>query len=173
MVEACASSKAEWFAVHTYAKHEKNVTAQLRQKQITVFTPTLTQSRVWSDRKKIIDVPLFPCYVFVQATTWRDIHLNVVTIPGVLGWVGVRKQPMAIPEAQIEPFRLITSKNLPASPYPFLNIGQRVRVRGGCLDGVEGIFVARGNDARLIVSVDLIQQSAAVSLDGYQVDPIP
>ena len=172
MSEACTPCKAEWFAVQTYAKHEKTVTAHLRQRQITVFTPTLRQSHVWSDRKKVIDVPLFPCYVFVQAATWRDIHLSVVTAPGVLGWVGVRKQPMAIPESQIETFRVITSKNLPASPYPFLNIGQRVRIQGGCLDGVEGVLVGKNGNSRLIVSIDLIRQSASVALDGYRVVPI-
>jgi transcription antitermination factor NusG len=172
MSEACTPCKAEWFAVHTYAKHEKTVTAQLEQRQVTVFTPTLRQSRVWSDRKKVIDVPLFPCYVFVQAATWRDIHLHVVTVPGVLGWVGVRRQPMAIPESQIETFRVITSENLPAHPYPFLNIGQRVRIQGGCLDGVEGVLVGKNGNSRLIVSIDLIRKSAAVALDGYRVVPI-
>jgi transcription antitermination factor NusG len=173
MSEACTPCQAEWFAVHTYAKHEKNVTAQLRQRQVTVFTPTLRQCRVWSDRKKVIDVPLFPCYVFVQAVEWRDVHRAVITVPGVLGWVGSGRQPLAIPQCEVEAVRAITDERVCASPYPFLKVGQRVRVRGGCLDGVEGIFMARGNDNRLIVSVDLIQQSAAVSLDGYQVVPIP
>jgi transcription antitermination factor NusG len=172
MVEACTPDKAEWFAVHTYAKHEKNVTAQLIQRKITVFTPTLRQSRVWSDRKKVIDVPLFPCYVFVQTTTWRDIHLPVVTVPGVLGWVGVHKQPMAIPEAQIETFRVITDKNVPASPYPFLNVGERVRIKSGALDGVEGVLVERRGGHQLVVSVDLIQKSVCVAIDGYAVEKV-
>jgi transcription antitermination factor NusG len=172
MSEPCTPCQGEWFAVHTYATHEKNVTAQLRQRQITVFTPTLRQCRVWSDRKKVIDVPLFPCYVFVQAATWRDIHLNVVTVPGVLGWVGPRKQPMPIPESQIEPFQVITSKNLPATPYPFLNIGQRVRIRSGALDGVEGVLVERRGGHQLVVSVDLIQRSVCVAIDGYALEEV-
>jgi hypothetical protein len=79
---------------------------------------------------------------------------------------------MAIPESQIETFRVITSENLPAHPYPFLNIGQRVRIQGGCLDGVEGVLVGKNGDSRLIVSIDLIRKSAAVALDGYRVVPI-
>ena len=173
MLEACASSKGEWFAIHTYAKHEKAVAAQLADRQITAFTPTVRETRKWSDRKKIIEVPLFSCYVFVQAVEWRDVHRTVITVPGVLGWVGSGREPLAIPQCEVEAVRAITDEHLSASPCPFLKVGQRVRVRGGCLDGVEGIFVARGNDNRLIVSVDLIQQSAAVSLDGYQIVPIP
>jgi transcription antitermination factor NusG len=99
--------------------------------------------------------------------------MSVVTVPGVLGWVGVRKQPMAIPESQIETFQVITSKNLPATPYPFLNIGQRVRIRGGALDGVEGVLVERRGGHQLVVSVDLIQRSVCVSIDGYALEKVP
>jgi len=166
------TTSGEWFAVHTNAKHEKAVAAHLAYRQINAFTPVLRQVRTWSDRKKIIDVPLFSCYVFVQAAKWRDVHYTVLTVPGVLGWVGSRGEPLAIPSCQIDAVRAITDRKVSASTHPFLKLGQRVRVRGGCLDGVEGIFVAQGNDNRLIVSVDLIQQSAAVSLEGYQIVPI-
>jgi transcription termination/antitermination protein NusG len=169
--EQCVTG-GEWYAVQTNAKHEKAVAAHLAQRQVTAFTPTLRQIRTWSDRKKTIDIPLFSCYVFVQAPEWRDVHHAVITVPGVLRWVGSHGEPLAIPNCQIDAVRAITEGKLSASTHPFLKLGQRVRVRGGCLDGLEGILVANGDDNRLVVSVDLIQQSAAVSLEGYQVVPI-
>jgi transcription antitermination factor NusG len=166
------STGGEWFAIHTYAKHEKAVAAQLAQRQISAFTPTVRETRKWTDRKKIIEIPLFSCYVFVQAVEWRDVYRSVVRGPVVRGGGGAGREPLAIPQCEIDAVRAITDERLSASPYPFLKLGQRVRVRGGCLDGVEGILVARVNENRLVVSVNLIQQSAAVSLEGYQVVPI-
>jgi transcription antitermination factor NusG len=163
----------KWYAVYTIAKHEKSVVTHLAHRNIAAFTPTLRQMHNWSDRNKFIDVPLFSCYVFIQAPEWREVHRVVRTVPGVLEWVGRKGEPVAIPNDEISVIRTITEEQLRASSHPFLKAGQRVRVRGGCLDGVEGILVEDGKDNRLVVSVNLIQQAASVSLQGYQIVPIP
>jgi hypothetical protein len=92
--------------------------------------------------------------------------------PGFLRWVGVNGEPTAVPDAQIDALRTTLANGLAVSPHPFLKLGQRVRVRGGCLDGIEGILTGKNGDSRIVLSIDLIQQSIAVSLQGYDVEPV-
>jgi transcription antitermination factor NusG len=163
-------STETWYAVQTRNRHEKKVAAQLLAKNILAFVPTVRQLHMWSDRKKLVDVPLFSCYAFVNAPDkWHALQLAVLSTPGVLRWVGVHGQPAAIPQAQIDAIRSIVNSGIATSPYPFLKLGQRVRIRGGSLDGLEGILVKNEGIDRLVVSIDLIQQSVSVSLNGYQV----
>jgi transcription antitermination factor NusG len=90
----------------------------------------------------------------------------------VLQIVGVKGQGIAIPDDQIEAVRALLNGSLPWSNHPFLKIGQRVRVCGGALEGVEGVLVSRNGDRTLIISVDAIQRSLAVSVEGYRVEPV-
>jgi transcription antitermination factor NusG len=96
----------------------------------------------------------------------------VLSVNGVLRFVGVRGEGVPIPDDQVESIRALVSGKVPYTLYPFLKIGQRVRVRGGSLDGVEGILVARNGNRTLVISVEPIQRSLAINLDGYQVQPI-
>ncbi len=161
-----------WHAVHTRARHEKNVAAQLRDKCLTAFVPTIREVHAWSDRKKVVDVPLFSCYVFVQVPFWRNIHLKVLSTPGVLRWVGSHVEPAVIPEREIDAVRTLITNGPDPSPYPFLKVGQKVRVCGGCLDGVEGILVGKNGTKQLVISIGAIHQSMAITVDGYKIVPI-
>jgi transcription antitermination factor NusG len=160
-----------WYAVRTRPRHEKKVVSELQEKGITIYLPLLTQVRRWSDRRKVIQVPLFSCYAFVHAVL--DLHLRVALygISGALGFVGPNNEGVAIPEAQIENLRTLMASNVPLAPYPLLKVGHRVRVRGGALDGVEGILATKG-DRRLVISVDSIHASFSINLEGYDVEPI-
>lgn len=162
------SSDGAWYAVHTRARHEKAVAAQLAQRNIPAFLPTAREIRSWSDRKQIVDMPLFSCYVFMQVRSWQTVHRDVLGVRGVIGWVGTQGGPSEIAEQEVEAVRSMVKTGM-ASVYPFLKVGQRVRVRGGCLDGVEGVLVCKNGEDRLVVSIELIQQAVAVSLKGYEV----
>ena len=93
-------------------------------------------------------------------------------LDGVLQVLGTRGQGIAIPDEQIESVRTLISERMAWSAYPFLKIGQRVRIRSGALDGVEGILTARRGESTLVVSVDAIQRSLAVRVEGYDVEPV-
>jgi transcription antitermination factor NusG len=168
--EVCIN--ARWYAVQTRAKHERTVARQLEQKGLTAFVPTVREMHRWSDRRQLVEVPLFLCYVFINALAWQQVHASVVRTPGFLRWVGVNGEPSAIPASEIDAVRKTLASGISASPYPFLKVGQRVRVRGGCLDGIEGIVTQNKGDARLILSIDLIQQSISVALHGYDLQPL-
>jgi transcription antitermination factor NusG len=116
-------------------------------------------------------VPLFSCYVFAKFVPNRSERLRVLRVEGVFGLVGGRGEGIAIPDEQINAVQGLVEAQLPWSSYPFLKIGQRVRIRSGALDGLEGILVSRNGDRTLVISVDAIQRSLAVRVEGYEVEP--
>ena len=161
-----------WYAVHTRARHEKVVAQRLQENGVTTFLPVVTEVRTWSDRKKSIEFPLFGCYVFVRMVPTSEDRLRVLRIDSVLNFVGVRGQGIPIPDSQIDSVKLLLEEGLPWSCHPVLKIGQRVRIRSGALNGLEGVLVSRNGDRTLVLSVDAIQRSLAVSIEGYDVEPL-
>jgi transcription antitermination factor NusG len=166
------SGADHWYAVHTRARHERVVAHQLREQGVTTFLPLVTEVHRWSDRQKSVELPLFGCYVFVKLAATGEQRLRVLRIDGVFKFVGARGLGTPIAEAQIHAIRTLIGQPVPWNAHPFLQIGQRVRVRGGALDGVEGILLSRNDDNTLVVSVDAIQRSLAVCIQGYDVEPV-
>lgn len=159
-----------WYAVHTKARHEKSVATQLEEKRVCTFLPLLRQMRRWSDRWTKVDVPMFSCYTFVQIIHTVEERLKVLQTQGVLGFVGGERQGTPIPEEQIESLRTIIRENIPCFPHPFLREGKRVRIRGGALEGMEGTFVRHLGEKSLVVSVELLQRSVCIHVEGYDIE---
>ena len=164
--------REHWFALHTRARHEKAVENKLRERGVETFLPLVTEVHRWSDRKKTVQLPLFSSYVFARLAPSKVDRLRVLALDGVFSFVGVRGEGSPIPQDQIEAVRALVDGGLPWSDHPFLKIGQRVRIRSGALDGVEGILINRAGDSTLVISVDAIQRSLAVRVAGYDVEPI-
>jgi transcription antitermination factor NusG len=161
-----------WYALHTRSRHEKRVASELNQKGITAFLPLLTETRKWSDRRMKIEVPLFSCYVFVNMTKCPETRVSVLRTPGVLTVVGGNQLGSSIPDHEIEQIQTILERKVPFTTHPFLEIGQRVRIRGGALDGIEGVLSRfKGTDS-LVVSVQTIQRSLSITVEGYDVEPV-
>lgn len=166
-----AWDEPRWYAVHTMARHEKRVAAQFEEKRICTFLPLLRQIRKWSDRQAHVEVPMFSCYAFVRTVLTVEERLKVLRTPGVLAFVGCERQGAPIPDEQIESLQTMLGNRIPCFPYPFLSVGRRVRIRGGSLDGVEGILVRQGDDRSLVVSVELLRRSVSIRVEGYDIEP--
>ena len=162
-----ALERAKWYAVHTRARHEKRVAAQFKEKRVCTFLPLLRQIHRWSDRRSMVEVPMFGGYAFVRMAQTAEERLKVLRTPGVLAFVGNERQGSPIPDEQIESIRTIIGQGISCAPYPFISAGKRVRIRGGSLDGVEGILVRQGADQSLVVSVVVLQRSVAIRVEGY------
>jgi transcriptional antiterminator NusG len=167
-----SSGEKSWFAVQTKARHEKRVAAELEEKGMIAFLPLSTEVHQWSDRKRKVELPLFAGYVFVRIGWQHSSRIYVLQTNGVFGFVGVRGVGSPIPDEQIETLQTIVREKIPISPHPFLNVGQKVRIRGGSLDGICGILSAIKDDRSLIVSVNSIQRSLAIRIDGYGIEPL-
>jgi transcription antitermination factor NusG len=167
-----ASDDLNWYAVYTKARHEKRVAAQFGEKHVCAFLPLLRQIHKWSDRQSQVEVPMFSCYAFVRIAQTPEERLKVLRTPGVLGFVGNERQGAPIPDEQIESLQTALRHNIPCFPHAFLSAGRRVRIRGGSLDGVEGIVVRHGSDQRLVVSVELLHRSVAIRCEGYEIEAV-
>ncbi len=160
-----------WYALHTNYQHEKAVARILGQKGFDIFLPLYDVAHRWKDRTKQLSLPLFPCYVFLQGGL--DRRLQVLSTPGVLGFVGWSGRAAAIPEEQIEAVLRTIESSLKVEPHPFLKCGDWVRVKSGPLEGIEGILVRKKNLFRLVLSVEMLQKSVAVEVDATAVEAVP
>ena len=165
-----SQDESSWYAVHTMARHEKRVAAQFEEKRVCTFLPLLHQVHRWSDRRSVVEIPMFSCYAFVRMVQTVEERLKVLRTPGVLGFVGSEKQGTSIPDGQIESLRKAISEKVPCLPHQFISVGKRVRIRGGSLNGVEGIFMRHGADQSLVISVDLLQRSVSIRVEGYDIE---
>lgn len=160
----------QWYAVQTKTSREKFVAEILRGKGYEEFVPLYRSRRRWSDRIKEVELPLFPGYVFCKFDAGR--RLPILTTPGVLLIVGHGRAPVPVEDTEIEALRAVVRSRLQAQPWPYLQVGQRVRIEGSPLAGMEGILLELKNSCRIVVSVDLLQRSVAVEVDHNWVRPI-
>jgi transcription antitermination factor NusG len=166
-----ADSEELWFAVRTRPRHEKKVATDLHYWGIHTFLPLVAERHRWSDRFRTVEMPLFPGYLFTRIAETAQARISVLRTAGTVGFVGVQGKGLPIPQDQIEAVRLIIDRGISFLLHPFVREGQRVRIRGGCLDGVQGILTAKNADQSLIVSIEIIQRSLAIRVAGYRVEP--
>ena len=170
-VEKSYDSGADrWFALRVKSRAERVVAMMARNRGFEEFLPVYRSRHQWSDRKKSIEIPLFPGYVFCRLAPER--RLPLLTIPGVLHFVGIGKVPVPIEEEEITAIRTAVESGLSAEPWPFLEIGQRVLLEGGPLAGLEGILIEARKQQRLVVSVTLLKRSVAVGIERHWVRPL-
>ncbi len=161
----------QWLAIETRVRFEKKVVAQLAGKGFQVFLPLLTEHHQWTDRQKTISIPLFPGYAFVYLDQSKDSSHAVLRTAGLIRFVSFGGIVAAIPQKQIEDLRLLMQQKEPFSTHPFVQTGQRVRIRSGCLQGLEGILLKREKE-KLVISIQSIQRSLAIEIYGYELEPI-
>lgn len=160
--------KAEWYAVYTRSRHEKKVAAALQDRGIELFLPLRTVVNRWKDRRKELQLPLFGGYLFVRIPP--EQRLPVLKVGGVVRFVGNVEGPVPVPDEQIDAIRLLVESGLQYDPYPYLKEGMSIRIRRGPLKGVEGILLEKRKKHLLVLSVDLIQQSAALEINISDTD---
>lgn len=164
------TSQSNWYALYTSARHEKHVAQQIEHRQFACFLPLYRSVRRWKDRRKELELALFPGYVFVYMSLANKIR--VLEVPGVVNFVSFHARPAALPAEEIETLRDRLTCNARIEPHPYLRAGRRVRVRSGPFQGFEGIIVRRKDRCRLVFSIDLIQRSLAVELDEADIEAV-
>jgi transcription antitermination factor NusG len=162
--------RAPWCAIYTRHQHEKAIARILSAKGLEVFLPLYNATRRWKDRSVHLALPLFPCYLFLRGM--KERRLEVVTTPGIVSILSINGEPAAIPESEIESVRKAVEWGNRVEPHPFLRCGDRVRVISGPLEGLEGILVRRKNLYRLVLSVEILERSAAVEVDVSSVERV-
>jgi transcription antitermination factor NusG len=160
----------KWFAVVTTPQHEKAAFRHLDFAGIETFLPTYESSRTWKNRQKVtVELPLFPTYLFVRID--QADRASVLRTPGVKRLVGNSREPLSLPDREVEFLRtnIVQQK---AEPYADLIAGQRVRIKSGAMQGLEGWLVRKSSGWRFILTVELIHQHVAVEVDASTLEPI-
>ncbi|HEX2079988.1 MAG TPA: UpxY family transcription antiterminator [Longimicrobium sp.] len=164
-----------WYALHTRGRHEKTVDQLFRRKGIESFLPVVATVSQWKDRKKVVQFPMFPGYVFGRFTL--QSLPQVLEVYGVAGVVGIRGRPAPILAAEIESVRLLVVAAALAKTTldraALVCEGSWVRVAGGPFDGIQGVVVERLGRRRVRVGIRAIGQALEVDLPLADLHPIP
>lgn len=162
--------EARWHALYTRHQHERLVAHALTGKGFDIFLPQYRTVHRWKDRWKELELPLFPNYVFILGGL--DRMLNILTTPGVHSLVAWGGRPADIPQHEIDAVRRLVESPLPIQKHPFIKCGDRVRIKSGPLEGIEGILIRSKSAYRLVLSVEMLARSAAVEVDVSMVERV-
>jgi transcription termination/antitermination protein NusG len=161
---------SRWYALYVRSRHEKVVESGLKGKGYPAFSPFYRTKRKRVDRIAVIDVPLFPGYVFCYFDS--NTRLPILMTPGIVGVVGPGNRPEPVDDAEIASIRALALSGRPVQPWPFLRSGQRIRLQSGPLMGAEGIFVRVKDEYHLVVSITLLQRAVSVVIEKDAVSPL-
>jgi transcription elongation factor/antiterminator RfaH len=159
-----------WYALQVRSRKESYVAAQIQGQGFECLLPTYKSIRKWSDRLKELEQPLFPGYLFCRFDFQN--RRPVITTPGVLQIVGFGRTAAPVADDEIEALKLAVSCETPKQPWPYLEIGQKVRVIYGNLTGLQGILVNVKGNHRVVLSVTLLQRSVALEVETSWLLPV-
>jgi transcription antitermination factor NusG len=163
------NGRLPWFALHVRTRHEAGVAAHLEGMGYEGFLPLYKTRTRWSDRTKEVETPLFPGYLFCRFDPQN--RLPILKTPGVIQVVGYSRQPIPVEETEIEAIQALVASGIPSQPWPYLEVGEKVRIQSGPLRGREGVLVEFKGTHRLILSIALLQRSVAVEIEAALVKP--
>ncbi len=164
------SGELPWFAVYTRSRHEKAVYASLVSQSVEAFLPLHAMLSQWKDRRKWVERPLFPGYLFARLPRER-LWLARAT-RGVVHLVSDGEGPVPVPEEQVLAVRELVERPVAVDPWPYMQEGDRVLVKSGPLIGLQGFFVRCKSEAKLVISVDLLGRSVAAEVGADCVEPV-
>src|ERR1700687_5064222 len=170
MSQTKSSNSFSWFALQIRSRWEGTTAGLLRGKGLETLMPTYTSKRKWSDRFKVVEAPLFPGYVFCRF----DVHnrLPVLITPGVISVVGRGKTPVAVDDAEIRSIQAAIGSGIHLEPWPYVEIGERVRIKDDVLDGMEGILTSFKGTHGAVISVTCLRRSVALEIDRSRITPL-
>ena len=159
-----------WYALHVHSRKESFVASQLEGQGIECFLPQYKSLRKWSDRMKEVELPLFPSYLFSRFDFQN--RRPIVMTPGILQIVGNGRVAIPVPDEEVSAIQAAVHSGLQHQPWPFIELGERVRVKHGNLAGLEGILVNFKGNHRVVLSVSLLQRSVALEVDLAWLMPV-
>jgi transcription antitermination factor NusG len=159
--------KNEWFAFRVRPRHEKAVALQLREKEQEYFLPVVRETRKWGNRLTLVDLPLFPGYIFGRSQRWA--LLPILKTPGVTDVLRAGSHPAPVEEHEIQALKTAIRANVHIEPYPYIEAGEKVHINDGPLAGLGGVVVDVRNARRLVLSLTLLHRSVLVELDPASV----
>jgi transcription antitermination factor NusG len=159
-----------WFALQVRTRWESSTAVLLSGKGYQTLLPIYQTKKRWNGKLRQISAPLFPGYVFCQFDALN--RLPILVTPGVMAVVGRGRVPFPVNDSEIAAIQTIVSSGFHAEPWPYLEVGQRIRIESDSLNGLEGILVNFKGNNRIVVSVSLLRRSVALEIDRDCVRPV-
>jgi transcription antitermination factor NusG len=164
-----SDSSLFWFAIRVKSRCEKVVSEALRQKGYDEFLPMYWSRRRWSDRVKVMQLPLFAGYLFCRFSPLERVR--ILATPGVVLIVGQGRTPLPIDAEEVNAIRVAVTSGHRVEPWPQLEVGRTVRIEEGSLRGLEGVLLRFKGTNHLILGVQLLQRAVAVEVPETWVVP--
>ncbi len=159
-----------WYAIQVRTRWERSAATLLSGKGYEMLLPTYASKRRWAGRLRDFQAPLFPGYVFCRFDASK--RLPILITPGVIAVVGRGRIPVPIDPSEMLAIHSLVSSGVSAEPWPYLEVGQHVKIESEALQGVEGILVAFRGGHRVVISISLLCRSVAMEVDRARVIPI-
>lgn len=160
-----------WYVIHTYSRQETKVERHLQNRGLEVFLPRINVRSRRQDRFRLLEVPLFTGYLFVQADLSTPVYYDIVRNSGVVRILGLKRQCTPVPAETVFSLQQMVASNLTLDPWPRLVKGRRVTIVEGPLAGSTGVILrTKDGRRRLVVAVDLLGRAVAVDFAGEAVE---
>jgi transcription antitermination factor NusG len=160
----------KWFALRVRSRCEKLAAKDLTNRGYEVYPASAPQRRVWVDRIRTVEMPMFPGYIFARFNPSQGS--KVLTAAGIVSIVGFGTRYCPVEDAEIEALRIVSRSGVEVMPERQVHLGSRVRIRYGPLRGLEGVLMQVKKLHRLVVSVGLLNRSIAVEIDNLMIEPV-
>jgi len=155
----------KWFAVYTKYKREKVIKKELDRQDVTAYLPIQKITRIYASKRKVVELPLISCYIFVKIT--KSEYLRVLQAEGVVNFVRIAKNLISIPEREIEIMKQIVGEGIPVTAEPSrLQKGDLVEIVGGNLTGLKGTLVDNHGEKEVIINLESMGYSLRMTLDS-------
>jgi transcription antitermination factor NusG len=165
-----ATDCQKWFALQVRTRWESSTAVLLSGKGYQTFLPTYKTKKRWNGRPREVDAALFPGYVFCQFDAQK--RLPILVTPGVIAVVGRGRIPLPVDDSEIAAIQTVVSSGFRVEPFPYLEVGQKIRIESDSLEGLEGILINFKGNHRIVVSVSLLRRSVALEIDRSCVKPV-
>jgi len=169
--DACLAADRKWYAVFTLPQNEKSTVRHLAMRDVESFLPTYETVRTWKNRQRVkMALPLFPSYLFVHISAGERV--KVLQTPGVLYIVGGGRTLIPLEDREVE-FLRSSTETRSVEPYKELVVGERVRIKSGVMQGLAGTLVRKNSSLRFVLTLNLINQHAAIQVDADALECLP
>jgi transcriptional antiterminator NusG len=162
-----------WYVLHTKSRFENVVYEGLLKKSMEVFLPKIKVKSKRRDRKLLIQVPLFPGYLFVKTDLHPYEHVEIVKTTGAVRLVGNKGGPVSVPQDAVESLKVMVVSDQPVTTGTRFKKGDRVMVVHGSFAGITGTFVQYRGKGRVIVNIEALGQYAGVEVSEENVEILP
>lgn len=170
-VNQLSNIDAKWFAVYTGYKREKVVKTILRSKGIEVFLPLKKAHRQWGRKKRIVELPLINCYLFVKIL--KKDYIPVLSTQNVVKFLKIGQALEAIPDNQIEILKRVIGEGIEMeASSEHIQKGDAVEIVAGNLIGIKGRMVEVKGKNKFVIRLDRMGFNLHLELPGHLVKPI-